>query len=92
MKALHSLVNVVPVIAKSDTSTEPELSKQKTRVRNDLINRLIGTPFSLIIQIMQDILDNQIRIYNGTIDEEDDSPEIQQIIVRICACNVALIY
>ena len=32
MKALHSLVNVVPIIAKADTSTEAEIKKQKTRV------------------------------------------------------------
>ena len=33
MKQLHNLVNIVPVIAKADTLTAPELKRLKLRVR-----------------------------------------------------------
>lgn len=32
-----------------------------------------------LLQILQEISDNGIRIYNGEIDEEDDSPEIKEL-------------
>ncbi|XP_019863872.1 PREDICTED: septin-1-like, partial [Amphimedon queenslandica] len=60
MKELHNLVNIIPVIAKSDTLTQTEVRTLKTR-------------------ILQEISDNGIRIYNGEIDEEDDSPEIREL-------------
>jgi septin family protein len=62
MKALDSLVNIIPIIAKADTCTEGEIQKQKS-------------------QIMKEIIENQIKIYNGAIDEDEDTPEIKAIMV-----------
>ena len=36
MKALHNKVNIVPVIAKSDTMTKKELQRLKMRVLNEI--------------------------------------------------------
>ncbi len=36
MKQLHHLVNIIPVIAKSDTLTAPELKKLKQRVMQEI--------------------------------------------------------
>lgn len=36
MKALHNKVNLIPVIAKSDTITKAELEKLRTRIVNEL--------------------------------------------------------
>lgn len=33
-------------------------------------------------QVLQEILDNGIKIYNGEIDEEEDSPEVKELRVR----------
>lgn len=60
MKQLHHLVNIVPVIAKSDTLTPSEVRKLK-------------------LKLMQEIMDNGIQIYNGEIDEEEDSAEIREL-------------
>ena len=88
MKELHNLVNIIPVIAKSDTLTQSEVRTLKTRVKayppfilvlNDVL------PLSLL-QILQEISDNGIRIYNGEIDEEDDSPEIKELRVSTFSC------
>jgi septin family protein len=64
MKALDSLVNIIPIIAKADTCTEGEIQKQKS-------------------QIMKEIIENQIKIYNGAIDEDEDTPEIKAIMNAI---------
>ena len=60
MKELHHLVNIIPVIAKSDTLTPSEIKKLKTR-------------------ILQEIADNDIKIYTGEIDEDDDSQEVKEL-------------
>ncbi len=36
MKQLHHLVNIIPVIAKADTLTAPELKKLKLRVMQEI--------------------------------------------------------
>ncbi|PAA59905.1 hypothetical protein BOX15_Mlig024017g1 [Macrostomum lignano] len=38
MKKLDSRVNIIPVIAKSDTITKPELQRFKTRIQNEIAN------------------------------------------------------
>ena len=102
MKELHNLVNIIPVIAKSDTLTQTEVRTLKTRVRHSLlisctIHILILFYFYMYIhiaiiilflhspslQILQEISDNGIKIYNGEIDEEDDSPEIRELRVSL---------
>ena len=37
---------------------------------------------------MQEIMDNNIRIYSGEIDEEEDSPEIKELRVMGVVCCV----
>lgn len=36
MRRLHKKVNIVPVIAKADTLTKPEIQKLKTNLLNDI--------------------------------------------------------
>ena len=81
MKELHNLVNIIPVIAKSDTLTQSEVRTLKTRVKAyPLLILVLNDVLSLsLLQILQEISDNGIRIYNGEIDEEDDSPEIKEL-------------
>lgn len=42
------------------------------------------------VQVMQEIMDNNIRIYSGEIDEEEDSPEIKELRVMGCGRTKAL--
>lgn len=41
---------------------------------------------------MQEIMDNDIHIYSGEIDEEEDSPEVKELRVRatshLLLCNI----
>ena len=43
MKALHSKVNIVPIIAKADTLTKPEAKKLKTRILKEIEDNKIQT-------------------------------------------------
>lgn len=46
MKELHNLVNIIPVIAKSDTLTQSEVRTLKTRVK----------AYPLLILVLNDVL------------------------------------
>ena len=43
MKALHSKVNIVPIIAKADTLTKAEAKKLKTRILTEIEHNKIQT-------------------------------------------------
>ena len=43
MKALHSKVNIVPIIAKADTLTKAEAKKLKTRILKEIEDNKIQT-------------------------------------------------
>ncbi|XP_047495683.1 septin-4-like isoform X1 [Penaeus chinensis] len=59
MKRLHKKVNIVPVIAKADTLTKPEIQKLKTNLLND-------------------IEDNKIKIYQFPECDSDEDEEFKQ--------------
>lgn len=40
---------------------------------------LSATPYFCFPQVMNEIMENGIRIYSGEIDEDDDNPEIRDI-------------
>ena len=93
MKQLHHLVNIVPVIAKSDTLTPTEVRALKTRVCGACLDVVCGTCWiclfakkqNLIVmytQILSEIMENGIHIYTGQIDEEEDSDEVKELRVR----------
>ena len=77
MKELHHLVNIIPVIAKADTLTPSEIRRLKTRVPHHLLFDALC--HDIPPQIMQEIMDNDIHIYSGEIDEEEDSPEVKEL-------------
>lgn len=67
MKHLHTRVNLIPIIAKSDTLTDEEIATFKQ-------------------QIIQDLNDNGIRIFQPSISEWDDAEtvaETKEIVSRI---------
>lgn len=59
MRRLHKKVNIVPVIAKADTLTKPEIQKLKTNLLND-------------------IEDNKIKIYQFPECDSDEDEEFKQ--------------
>ena len=69
MKRLSARVNLVPVIAKSDTMTEDEIKSFKTRV----IQRR-----TIYDEIMEDIAFNKINIYQPPIYDNDDPETIME--------------
>ncbi len=77
MKQLHHLINIIPVIAKSDTLTATELKSLKLKV--EITKQVVQYSCIGHWQIMNEIKENGIRIYTGEIDEEDDSSEIRDL-------------
>ena len=91
MKELHNLVNIIPVIAKADTLTQAEIRRLKTRVSGVCVREgglKVIHCFLDAVQVMQEIMDNNIRIYSGEIDEEEDSPEIKELRVMGVVCSI----
>lgn len=73
MKRLDEFVNVVPVIAKSDTMTLEERDAFKTRVREREEEE--GQTISFFLQIREDLTYHNIRIYPSGYhyDDEEES-------------------
>lgn len=46
MKRLHRKVNIVPVIAKADTLTKPEIQKLKINLLNDIDDNKVKVSFA----------------------------------------------
>ena len=45
------------------------------------------------LQVMQEIMDNNIRIYSGEIDEDDDTPEIKELrVMGVAYCMGVVCY
>lgn len=57
MKRLHRKVNIVPVIAKADTLTKPEINKLKINILNDIdTNKIkVGVVFLLCCGIIKKV-------------------------------------
>lgn len=84
MKKLSEVVNVVPVIAKSDSLTLEERELFKQRVSRRLGGRLVvcsrGEFFNLMgfwFQIRAELAHNNIRLY--PIDNDENDPEETQL-------------
>lgn len=55
MRRLHRKVNIVPVIAKSDTLTKPEINKLKSNILNDIETHKIKVEGGFFLSVFVDV-------------------------------------
>lgn len=82
MKKLSEVVNVVPVIAKSDSLTPEERDAFKTRVR--LVTLYPEKLLILFRQIRAELVHHNIRLYPFDTDENDEEELAQNDTIRVC--------
>ena len=73
MSALQEKVNIIPLIAKADTLTQPELKALKAKVCTPLfplIIVIISTDASS--KIVKELLENRINVFRPMADQEDE--------------------
>jgi septin 7 len=77
MRRLHTKVNLIPVIAKSDTLTDDEIAAFKQRVSIGLPHAFLRDYWQLL-QILSDIQHHNIQIFEGPRYELDDEETIAE--------------
>lgn len=77
MKRLHTKVNLIPVIAKSDTLTDEEVVAFKARVRSFFSGGVGHAPLTCL-QILADIKYHKVQIFEGPRYELDDEETIAE--------------
>lgn len=79
MKALHNKVNIIPIIAKSDTLTPNELKKLKSKVKNNF-NRFCNLIklFICLSKILEELNENKIQIYKIPECDSDEDEEFKE--------------
>jgi septin 3/9/12 len=82
MKKLSEVVNVVPVIAKSDSLTLEERERFKLKVRHSNITCLFLF-LSLCLQIREELIFNNIRLYPFDTDEDDEEEVLLNEGIRV---------
>lgn len=96
MKALHQRVNIVPVLAKADTLTPPEVERKKRKVREaggregsrwasgkDGVSRTVGP--SCVCQIREEIERFGIKVYQfpDCDSDEDEDFKLQDQALKV---------
>lgn len=96
MKALHQRVNIVPILAKADTLTPPEVERKKRKVREaggwegsmwasgkDWVSRTVGP--SCVCQIREEIERFGIKIYQfpDCDSDEDEDFKLQDQALKV---------
>ncbi|CAG5924552.1 unnamed protein product [Menidia menidia] len=81
MKAIHSKVNIVPVIAKADTLTLKERDRLKRRCRihlTVLVRFKLSKSLALTPQVLDEIAEHGIKIYQLPDADSDEDEEFKE--------------
>ena len=70
MKKLDNKVNIIPVIAKADTISKPELLRFKVRLRQFQCNISNINSYFVKTKIMGELAANGVQIYQFPVDDE----------------------
>ena len=84
MTQLHTKVNLIPVIAKSDTLTDDEIANFKQRVRR--ASSIHQKSYAKLVQILNDIQFHRIQIFQSPryeLDDEETIAENQEIMSKV---------
>ena len=85
LKKLSEVVNVVPVIAKSDSLTIEERHAFKQRVTNVLLASAIILMHKLHAQIKAELVFHNIKLYPYESDEDDEQEQALNESIRVSA-------